>query len=424
MTVTKTLNERRPMKHPSAYLRMRVLGAIDFAQGASIRDRIKKVSDIAFTDENGIDRRFTWRTISTWLYRFKISGVTGVQNNPRSDKGTTRKISLEQLLEAINQVLPFFRSKKRFNKSDIYRCCIEKGILRSDQIAWTTFYRFIRTYELLKDDPGDNKLRLAFAMQFANQLWQADTMYGPYVPGPDGKPAQSRLIAFLDDASRVCCHGQFFLSENIDSMVAAIRGAFYKRGVPDQLYVDNGSIYSCAEISLICARVGCILRHAPVRDWAAKGKIERFFRTVRDKFLIRQLDLSSLEALNRQFTVWVEDEYNAADHSAIGMRPIDRFGLDLKRIRFLPPDQANDELFYAEDTRKIKKDNTFSFNNVRYEAPADLREKNITIRFERAKSDRIIVYYKNQRTGQAKPLDLIANGLLRRSSSQPIGGNS
>jgi putative transposase len=424
MTVTKTLNERRPMKHPSAYLRMRVLGAIDFAQGASIRDRIKKVSDIAFTDENGIDRRFTWRTISTWLYRFKISGVTGVQNNPRSDKGTTRKISLEQLLEAINQVLPFFRSKKRFNKSDIYRCCIEKGILRSDQIAWTTFYRFIRTYELLKDDPGDNKLRLAFAMQFANQLWQADTMYGPYVPGPDGKPAQSRLIAFLDDASRVCCHGQFFLSENIDSMVAAIRGAFYKRGVPDQLYVDNGSIYSCAEISLICARVGCILRHAPVRDGAAKGKIERFFRTVRDKFLIRQFDLSSLEALNRQFTVWVEDEYNAADHSAIGMRPIDRFGLDLKRIRFLPPDQANDELFYAEDTRKIKKDNTFSFNNVRYEAPADLREKNITIRFERAKSDRIIVYYKNQRIGQAKPLDLIANGLLRRSSSQPIGGNS
>ena len=371
------------MQHPSAYLRMRVLGAIDLAPGASIRDRIKKVSELAFTDENGIERRFTWRTISTWLYRFKISGVTGVQNNPRSDKGKTRKVSPEQLLEAINQVLPFFRSKKRFNKSDIYRCCIEKGMLRSDQIAWTTFYRFIRQYELLKDDPGDNKHRLAFAMQYANQLWQADTMYGPCVPGPDNRPAQSRLIAFIDDASRVCCHGQFFLSENVDSMIAAIRSAFYKRGVPDQLYVDNGSIYTCAEISLICARVGCILRHAPLRDGAAKGKVERFFRTVRDKFLIRQLDLSSLDALNRQFTQWVEDDYNAAEHSAIGMRPIDRFGLDLKRIRFLPPDQVNDELFYSEDTRKIKKDNTFSFNNVRYEAPADLRDKEIVIRFER-----------------------------------------
>jgi putative transposase len=198
------------------------------------------------------------RTISTWLYRFTISGVTGVQNNTRSDKGQTRKVSPEELLEAINQVLPFFRSKKRFNKSDIYRCCIEKGLLRSDQIAWTTFYRFIRTYELLKDDPGDSTLRLAFAMQYANQRWQADTMYGPYVNGPGDKPSQSRLIAFLDDASRVCCHGQFFLSENIDSMIAAIRSAFYKRGIPDQLYVDNGSIYSGAEIALICARVGTI----------------------------------------------------------------------------------------------------------------------------------------------------------------------
>jgi putative transposase len=415
------------MHHPSAYLRMRVLGAIDFAPGASIRDRIKKVSELAFADEDGIERRFTWRTISTWLYRFKVSGVTGVQNNTRSDKGKTRKVSPEQLLEAINQVLPFFRVKKRFNKSDIYRCCIEKGLLRSDQIAWTTFYRFIRTYELLKDDPGDCKLRLAFAMQYANQLWQADTMYGPYVPAQDGKPVQSRLIAFLDDASRICCHGQFFLSETIDSMIAAIRSAFYKRGIPDQLYVDNGSIYSCAEISLICARVGCILRHAPVRDGAAKGKIERFFRTVRDKFLIRQLDLSSIDSLNRQFTLWVEDDYNAAEHSAIGMKPIDRFGLDLKRIRFLPPDQANDELFFAEDQRNVKKDNTFSFNNVRYEAPADLRQKTITIRFDRTTCDRIIVFFKYQRIGQAKPLDLIANGMLKRSSrsyNQPQGGNS
>jgi hypothetical protein len=203
-------------------------------------------------------------------------------------------------------------------------------------------------------------------------------------------------------------------------MIVAIRTAFYKRGVPDQLYVDNGSIYSCAEISLICSRVGCILRHAPVRDGAAKGKIERFFRTVRDKFLLKNLDLTSIDVLNRQFSSWVEEEYNAVEHSAIGMRPIDRFGLDLKRIRFLQPDQVNDELFYAEDLRKVKKDNTFSFQNMRYEPPADLRDKPITIRFDRSKTNCIIVYYKTTRIGQAKPLDLIANGQLKRST-QPQG---
>ena len=411
-------------RHASSYLRMRVLGAIDMAPGHCIRERIKHVSSLPFADEDGLEHRFTWRTIQTWLSRFKKHGITGIQNHARSDKGATRKTAPEQLLEAINQVLPFFRPKGRLNRAAIYRRCIELGLLRKEQLAPTTFYRFVKQFELLKDDPSDeNKHRLAFAMQYANELWQADTMYGPYVTGLDGAPAQSRLIAFLDDASRVCCHGQFFLAESVDSLVTAIRSAFYKRGIPQQLYVDNGSIYTCQEITLICARVGCILRHAPLRDGAAKGKVERFFRTVRESFLSRQLDLSSLEALNRAFTAWVEDEYNGREHSAVGMRPIDRFGLDLKRIRFLPPDQTNDELFYAEDTRKVKKDNTFSFNAVRYEAPADLRDRTITIRFDRTALDRVVVYYKDQRIGQARLLDAIANGLLKRGAApQPSGG--
>ena len=196
----------------------------------------------------------------------------------------------------------------------------------------------------------------------------------------------------------------------------AIRAAFYKRGVPEQLLVDNGSIYCSQEITLICARVGCILRHTAVRDAAAKGKIERFFRRVRDQFLVRQLDLSSLEALNRQFTYWVENDYNATAHDTLGMKPIDRFGIDLARVRFLPPSQHNDELFYAEATRKVKKDNTFSFLGRRYETPVDLRDQQIQLRYDRRRQDSttVIIYHKDQRMGIARLLDAVANGLLRR----------
>ncbi len=299
---------------------------------------------------------------------------------------------------------------------NIYRFCIEKALLNKNQISQTTFYRFIREYDLLTPDAKENKKRLAFSMQYANQLWQADTMFGPYVT--DGKKQrQAKLIAFLDDASRVLCHGEFFFEENINSLVKCIKAAFYKRGVPEQLYVDNGSIYCCQEITLICARIGCILRHTPVRDAAAKGKVERFFRRVRDQFLSKQLDLSSIETLNRQFTEWAEDEYNTSNHSTIGMKPIDRFGLDLKRIRFLPPSEANDELFFAEDTRKVKKDNTFSFKNTRFETPVDLRDKQIQIRYERNKYNVVVIYYKGDRMGEAKPLDAVANGLLRRKEN-------
>ncbi len=401
------------MKRPSAYLKMRILGAIENAAGTTIRERIRKTAELAFTDEEGNVRSFTWRTISTWYYRYKNHGVTGVTAGSRSDKGKTRKITPEELLEAINQVLPEFVDG-RYKKSAIYRTCIEKGIIKRELLAPTTFYRLVKEYDLLSDHIEDNKKRLAFSMEHANELWQADTMFGPYVKNDAGKMIQTKLIAFIDDASRVICHGQFFFNENIDALITALKAAFYKRGLPKQMYVDNGSIYCSQEIILICARVGCILRHTPVRDGASKGKIERFFRRTRDQFLSKKQDLSSLETLNRQFYCWVEEEYNTSVHSAIRMPPVERFALDLKFIKFLPPNQANDELFYAEEQRKVKKDNTFSFKNIRYEPDADLRNKKITVRFDRTgKSNRVIVYYRDHRMGDAEPVDLVANSKIK-----------
>ena len=406
------------MKQPSVYVKMRVLGAVDTVEGRTRHERILNVAAMTFLDEEGHLRQFTWRTIQTWFYRYKNHGITGMTNRPRKDKGQARKVTPEELLEALNAARPHFHNQ-RTNRRALYRFCIEKGLLQPGGIAQTTFYRFIREYDLLApQDQDDNKKRLAFSMKYANQLWQADTMFGPYVDTgvSPGSRKQAKLIAFIDDASRVLCHGEFFFEENVDTLVQAIRAAFYKRGVPEQLLVDNGSIYCSQEITLICARVGCILRHTAVRDAAAKGKIERFFRRVRDQFLVRKLDLSSLEALNRQFSHWVENDYNATVHDALGMKPIDRFGIDLARVRFLPPSEHNDELFYAEATRKVKKDNTFSFGNRRYETPVDLRDKEIQLRHDRRRdgTTAIIIYHKGQRMGVARLLDAVANGLLRR----------
>ncbi len=138
------------------------------------------------------------------------------------------------------------------------------------------------------------------------------------------------------------------------------------------------------------------------------------YLTKRDQFLSRKLDLSSLETLNKQLTNWIEEKYNASTHSAISMTPISRFALDAKFVKFLPPNQTHDELFYAEDQRMVKKDNTFSFKSIRYEPSADLRNKKINIRYERNKLDKVIVYYKNHRIGKAREVDLILNSKIKR----------
>ena len=397
------------MHNPTAYLRMRVLGAIDMAEGNSIQARIRAVSQMTFTDEDGHPRQFTWRTIQTWYSRYQQHGITVMQTKPRSDKGKRRKVVIEDMLEAIGKVQPKVHGKTP-TRALLYRLCIEAGLLTRSQVAPNTFSRLVREFELLKPDrDSTNKHRLAFAKAHANEMWQADTLYGPFVK-INGAPVQTRLIAFLDDASRVCCHGQFFPAENVDTLIESFRAAFYKRGVPHALYVDNGSIYSSKEILQICARVGCLLHHTPVRDGAAKGKIERFFRTVRDQFLARDLDLSSLETLNRQFTQWVEENYNAQVHSILGMSPLDRYALDRKWVRFLPPNEANDELFFVEEERHVRADNTFAFKSLRWEAPRHLPDRTIHIRFQRSQpASRVVVYYKGERMGEARLLDAVAN---------------
>lgn len=395
------------MKRVSPATKMRVLGAIEFAPGKSIHARIVHVSGLVFKDEEGTSHQFTWRTIQTWYSRYKKDGITTMKPKPRTDRGMMRKIPPEAVQEAIDQVMPHFRGPT--NIAAIYRACIERGLLHRSEIAPNTFRRAVARYEMLKDlSETENKARLAFSKAHANQLWQADTMCGPYV-GHSGKKVQAKLIAFVDDASRVCCHGQFFAHENTDNLLAALKTALYKRGVPECLYVDNGSIYASKELGQVAERLGCILSHTPVRDGAAKGKVERFFRTVRQSFLTRNLDVSSVDALNRAFYRWVEDEYNAREHSTIGMKPIDRFGLDLRRIRFLPPDEVREELFFVEEPRKVRADNTFDLKKVRYEAPRDLRNRGISARFNRSSVGRVIVYFKGERMGEARPVDFLAN---------------
>ena len=407
---------------PSFELRLRVLNAVYDAPGNTVRARIKWVAGNTFADVlSGHTYQFTWRTISTWLYRHKKNGIATLQNKTRSDKDAYRKVRVNQLAEAIHEVLPTLAPNKTgvIPKSVLYRVLLQRGLFVRAQLAPTTFYRMVRSHHLL-DDQALQKQRLSFAMQFANQLWQADTLYGPTIKQADGQWKKTFLIAFIDDASRVITHAEFFYRDNTENMVLAFRSALYKRGRPERLYFDNGANYAAREILQACVRLDIHLSHAPIRDGAAKGKIERFFRGFRDRFLTLHRSFASLEELNRLTHQWVEEEYNAKFHSGIQMAPIDRFNLDRNRVKFLTDDAYSAEVFFIEEERKVSKTNVFSIQSQRYECPVDLREKTIQVRYDRMRRDRFIVYFDGQRMGEAAVLDLHANARLRAPATEGV----
>ena len=96
------------MKRVSPYLKMRVLGAIEFAPGNTIIARIHHVSGCDHQDENGAPYRFTWRTIQTWYSRYKKDGITTMHPHTRKDKGMSRKVQPHELAEVIDQVRKYF----------------------------------------------------------------------------------------------------------------------------------------------------------------------------------------------------------------------------------------------------------------------------------------------------------------------------
>jgi len=403
-------------KNPPLELRLRVLSAIDYAPGNSIRARTQHVAQRTFHDvHTNCHYQFTWRTISTWWYRFKVNGITTLEQKTRTDKNTYRKIQVNELAEAINDLLPSFSTNKqgRLPKIALYRRLLKQGYFQRSQLSQTTFYRLLRTHDLLSQEQT-RKLRESFSMQFANELWQADTLHGPSIKQANGQWRKTFLIAFIDDASRLITHGEFFYRDNTDNMIDAFKTSLYKRGRPMRLYFDNGSNYTSKEILQACVRLNIHLSHAPIRDGAAKGKIERFFRTFRDKCLVEHLDFHSLEQLNEVTWDWIENQYNTQYHSGIQMAPLDRFILDQSRIEYLTQDEYAEEVFFIEENRKVSKTNVFSICSQKYECPVDLREKTIQVRFDRSQKNRFIVYFDGKRMGQASRLDLHYNAQRRQ----------
>jgi putative transposase len=239
-----------------------------------------------------------------------------------------------------------------------------------------------------------------FEASAPNELWTGDALHGPTVGG-----RKAILFAFIDDHSRALVGHRWGHAEDTVRLAAALHAALASRGVPQRIYVDNGSAFVDAQLLRACASLGIRLVHSRPGKPAGRGKIERVFRTVRDQFLVELgapgSQVADLVELNRLFTAWVETVYHRRPHGETGQPPLQRW-LAAGPPALPTPAQLHEAFLWSEH-RTVTKTATVSLHGNVYEVDAALVGRKVELVFDPFDLTRLEVRYHGRPMGAAVP---------------------
>lgn len=376
------------------------------------REMAQKDHDVPYLGK----KRYKAPTFKKWLKLYRRDGFDALVPKEREDKGQSRKINSQLAIDIKEAVAsyPFLSG------SALYRLLVSEGKIRVGGINEGTLRKYIKDKQLRESTPPVGRKK--FEKEHINELWTADCMHGPYLKlANQARKHKVYLVAAIDDHSRMICAGGWFGNENSIALEQALKEGFSRFGLPQTLYCDNGSMFSNSHLQLACAQLGIALIHSKPYDSPSRGKIERFFRTVRAKFLstLQFQEINDLEQLNSQFEQWLEKDYHKHLHTGIEETPMDRFMRDFKQtaIKRASLEQL-DTAFQMVIHRKVKNDATVSVKGTLYQCPPQFIGKRIQLRHPSDKPQELTIYLND------KPLSAIKKVNPHENATPPAWGIS
>jgi transposase InsO family protein len=353
----------KPRDHAEevALFRSEVVGALtrrDLDRG-ELRHELRRLAKKRYRPPGSkLGRTYAVPTLERWYYRYRGGGLEALRPGRRSDRGRAQQLTDEQR----QLLLDIRREYRSASVPLILRTLAAEGRLDPGAVSPATVRRLYVDEGLDRiplRDGASGKTRLRWQAEQPGALWHADVCHGPSV-GPEKDKRRVRIHALLDDASRHVLAIEAMHQERERDMLHLMVRALRKHGPPDVLYLDNGSTYRGDVLRLGCERLGITLLHAAPYDPEARGKMERFWRTLREQCLAFMGQLASLHEVNVRLWSWLDLHYHQAPHAglfgrtpgavwsdAAGQRPIDH--LDDDRIRYA---------LTVRERRRVRRDNT------------------------------------------------------------------
>ena len=359
---------------------------------ASATAYYKRITENPLTLPDGSVVSYSYKTLEKWKSMYSIGGLDALMPNVRSDKGTSRALSDE----AIEEIFQLVKDFPHMNATQIHKYLIKHSFIRDD-VSVDTVQRFIRFHDLKSARNPNLRDRKAYEEDEFGKIWQADTCYLPYIT-EEGKRKRVYCIMIIDDHSRLLVGGELFYNDNACNFQKVLKDAIATYGIPDKIYVDNGCSYSNEQLSMICVSIGTVLLHTKIRDGASKGKVERHFRTLKERWLYT-LDIDSITSLS-QFNDLLKDyihSYNTTFHRGINSTPYDRYFASKDHPRIPSSREWLDECFLNRISRKVRNDSTISIDNVCYDVPMQFISAKVDIRFLPDDMDSAFILFDGKR---------------------------
>jgi len=358
-------------------------------------------------------------TMRDWLAAYRRGGFDALKPKKRKDAGSARNLPQD----VIDRLIAYKDEHPLFSVPMVIDAVRREMKLDAElTLPLSTIHRlFSRAGLMHKPEPSDPTSldRRHFSYQDAGELWMSDVMHGPAVFSDGRRKQKTYLVALIDDATRIIPYAAFAFSERTEALLTVLDQAVRRRGIPKRLYVDNGSAFRSAHLALVCAKLGITLIYARPYQPQGKGKIERWFRTVRIQLLptLAEADLTSLDALNRRLWAYVESEYHQAPHKGLDAKtPFDAWAMACSGVKVPGPELDLNELFLFEEKRKVAKDRTVSLRGRLYEVDALLVGETVTLRFNpSAQTPAIDVWHKGKKLQSARLVDAYANCFVKRN---------
>jgi putative transposase len=357
------------------------------------RQRGALVRELAGSDHVGPDDRnvrVARTTIDRWIRTYRAGGFNALVPVPRLGEPITPKATLE-LAETLKREVP---RRTAAQVAEIIRTAHDYG-----PSSRTLQRHFARLGLHTRPDGSAPESFGRFEAAAPNDLWTGDALHGPGIAG-----RKTYLFAFIDDHSRALVGYRWGLSEDTVRLEAALREALGSRGIPVKVYVDNGSAFVSRQLLRALASLGIRLVHSRPGRPQGRGKIERFFETVRIQFLveIEAKPPDTLAELNRLFTAWVEIVYHRRVHSETGQAPIERLLAGAAPVLATP--EALHEAFLWSETRMVTKVATVSLHSNVFEVDAALVGSKVDVVFDPFDLTTVEIRFQGRSMGTGTPV--------------------